>query len=219
MSVTIDSGAADSSPPLSVARAPAAELLVLAAFFLSGVSALTYQVTWQRLLYAEFGVDLQSITIIVSCFMLGLGLGSLVGGWLADRFQTKSLRLFGLVELSIGAFGVVSPWVIAMVGDWFSHIGPVTLAIASFAILLVPTLLMGATLPLLVGHFYRHYRSVGVTVGTLYFVNTFGAAAGAYATGLFAFNYLTLGGAIQSAAAVNFIVAGSALLAWRMGSR
>lgn len=219
MSVTIDSEAAAPSQPSTAMRARTAELLVLAAFFLSGVAALTYQVTWQRLLYAEFGVDLQSITIIVSCFMLGLGLGSLVGGWLADRFQLQSLPLFGLVELAIGVFGVVSPWVIAGVGDWFAQIGPVTLAVASFAILLVPTLLMGATLPLLVGHFYRRYKSVGVTVGTLYFVNTFGAAAGAYATGLFAFNYLTLGGAIQSAAAINFVVAGSALLAWRLGSR
>jgi predicted membrane-bound spermidine synthase len=204
---------------LAIARAPAAELLVLAAFFLSGVSALTYQVTWQRLLYAEFGVDLQSITIIVSCFMAGLGLGSLVGGWLADRLQARALRTFGIVELSIGAFGVVSPWVIATVGNAFGQIGPVTLAIASFAILLIPTLLMGATLPLLVGHFFARYRSVGVTVGTLYFVNTFGAAAGAYGTGLLAFNYLTLGGAIRGAAAINFAVAASALLAHRMGSR
>lgn len=50
--------------------------LVLAPFVLFAIAALTYQVTWQRLLYAEFGVDLQPITIIVSCFMLGLGLGS-----------------------------------------------------------------------------------------------------------------------------------------------
>ena len=97
MSITVDSGTEALPQPLTGARAPAAELLVLAAFFLSGVSALTYQVTWQRLLYAQFGVDLQSITIIVSCFMLGLGVGSLVGGWLADRLPSKALRTFGLV--------------------------------------------------------------------------------------------------------------------------
>lgn len=219
MSITVDSGTEALPQPLTGARAPAAELLVLAAFFLSGVSALTYQVTWQRLLYAQFGVDLQSITIIVSCFMLGLGVGSLVGGWLADRLPSKALRTFGLVELAIGLFGIVSPAVISTVGDWFALVGPVTLAVASFAILLIPTLLMGATLPLLVGHFYARYQSIGVTVGTLYFVNTLGAAAGAYATGLFAFNFLTLDGAIHVAVAVNFVVAASALVAWRMSSR
>ncbi len=64
---------------LPLSRLSGTEWLVLAAFFLSAVSAPTYQVTWQRLLNAEFGVDLKSITIIVSCFMLGRGLGSFLG--------------------------------------------------------------------------------------------------------------------------------------------
>lgn len=207
---------ADSTGPrLQAQSVPRAEWLVLAAFFLSGVSALTYQVAWQRLLYAEFGVDLESITIIVSCFMLGLGLGSLLGGWLADRFPARHLRVFGLVECSIGLFGAASPWVIQAIGETLSHTGPATLAASSFAILLVPTLLMGATLPLLIAHFYSRYRSVGVTVGTLYFVNTLGAAAGAYATGLFVFNYLTIGGSIRAAVIINFTVAAAALIAAR----
>jgi hypothetical protein len=90
-----------------------------------------------------------------------------------------------------------------------------TLAASNFAILLVPTLLMGTTLPLLIAHFYSHYRSVGVTVGTLYFVNTLGAAAGAYATGLLVFNYLTIGGSIRAAVIINFTVATAALIAAR----
>lgn len=207
--------AQSAGPSLQSGPAPQTEWLVLAAFFLSGVSALTYQVAWQRLLYAEFGVDLESITIIVSCFMLGLGLGSLLGGWLADRFPSRHLRVFGLVEGSIGLFGLASPWVIQRIGETLSHANPLTLATSSFAILLVPTLLMGTTLPLLIAHFYRRYRSVGVTVGTLYFVNTLGAAAGAYATGLFVFNYLTVGGSIRSAAVINFSVAAVALFASR----
>lgn len=208
---TLDSALTSSSARIAVH----AEGLVFAAFFLSGVSALTYQVAWQRLLYARFGIDLESITIIVSCFMLGLGLGSLLGGWLADRFTRRVLRVFALVELSIGLFGLASPGVIRGVADSLSHVGPVTLAAASFVILLVPTLLMGATLPLLIAHFYRRYQSVGVTVGTLYFVNTLGAAAGAYATGLVVYNHLTIGGSIHAAAAINFTVAGAALLASR----
>ena len=192
-----------------------AEWLVLAAFFLSGASALTYQVAWQRLLYAQFGVDLQAITIIVSCFMLGLGIGSLLGGWLADRFPQLNLRTFALVEFSIGLFGLVSSWLIRTIGESISLAGPVALSATSFSILLVPTLLMGATLPLLIAYFYRHYRSVGVTVGKLYFVNTLGAAAGAYTTGLVVFNYLTLSGSIRVAVIINFVVAAAALIASR----
>lgn len=215
MRVAQDPGIGSANRTAALSLLSGAEWLVLAAFFLSGISALTYQVTWQRLLYAEFGVDLESITIIVSCFMLGLGVGSLLGGWLADGFHLLSLRIFGLVELSIGLFGLASPWVIPAVGESFQHSGPAMLAIASFAILLLPTLLMGATLPLLIAHFYSRYQSVGVTVGNLYFVNTCGAAAGAYATGLFVFNYLTLGETIRVAAAINFVVATAALLASR----
>jgi predicted membrane-bound spermidine synthase len=215
MDVVRENTAHSAGPTQKAGSAPRAEWLVLAAFFLSGVSALTYQVAWQRLLYAEFGVDLESITIIVSCFMLGLGIGSLLGGWLADRFPTRHLRVFGFVELSIGLFGIASPWVIMGIGETLSHAGPVMLATSSFAILLVPTLLMGATLPLLIAHFYGRYHSVGVTVGTLYFVNTLGAAAGAYATGLVVFNYLTIGGSIRAAVVINFAVATAALLASR----
>ena len=54
-------------------------------FFVSGIAALIYQVCWQRLLFQAFGVDIESVTIIVSTFMLGLGLGALAGGQLSDR--------------------------------------------------------------------------------------------------------------------------------------
>ena len=78
-------------------------------FFVSGVAALVYQVCWQRLLFAAFGVDIDSVTIIVSVFMLGLGLGALVGGDLADRRPGWALRFFALAELGIGVFGLFSP--------------------------------------------------------------------------------------------------------------
>ncbi len=63
------------------------EPVLLAVFFVSGGSALIYQVAWQRLLFSAFGVDIESITIVVSTFMLGLGCGALLGGQAADRFQ------------------------------------------------------------------------------------------------------------------------------------
>jgi xanthine/uracil permease len=62
------------------------------AFFLSGAVALIYQVCWQRLLFAVVGVDIESVTPIVSAFMLGLGLGAALGGIWPIALRQKSLR-------------------------------------------------------------------------------------------------------------------------------
>ena len=80
-----------------------------AIFFISGFSALIYQVCWQRLLFTGFGVDLTSITVIVSVFMAGLGVGAYFGGRIADKFSTRLLIIFCLIELGIGCFG--TKWV------------------------------------------------------------------------------------------------------------
>lgn len=85
-------------------------------FFVSGIAALIYQVCWQRLLFEAFGVDIESVTIIVSTFMLGLGLGALAGGQLSDRYPGQALALFAFIELAVGVFGICSPWLIRAAG-------------------------------------------------------------------------------------------------------
>lgn len=70
------------------------DVLLLGSFFISGCSALIYQVCWQRALYGVIGVDIDSITIIVSVFMLGIGMGGMAGGWLADRRPACRLRWY-----------------------------------------------------------------------------------------------------------------------------
>jgi predicted MFS family arabinose efflux permease len=79
-----------------------------ALFFFSGFPALIYQLTWQRSLFRIFGVNTETVTIVVTAFMLGLGLGSLVGGWISTRRNADALLLLGVIELSTAAFGVVS---------------------------------------------------------------------------------------------------------------
>src|SRR5882762_8848288 len=81
---------------------------VAAAFFLSGFAALVYQVAWQRLLFVIVGVDIESITIIVSTFMLGLGVGAALGGIMADRFPQRILLTFCLFEAFIAGYGLIS---------------------------------------------------------------------------------------------------------------
>src|ERR1700734_459155 len=77
-------------------------------FFVSGFPALLYQIVWQRALFTIYGVNIESVTVIVTVFMLGLGLGSLAGGRLSTWPRIRALRAFGAIEVSIGAFGIVS---------------------------------------------------------------------------------------------------------------
>src|SRR5260221_7971049 len=83
-------------------------LLLSHLFFFSGMPALIYQIVWQRVLFAIYGVNAESVAIIVSAFMLGLGLGSLVGGRLSVRFPRYGVLIFGIAELDIALFGLAS---------------------------------------------------------------------------------------------------------------
>ena len=82
-------------------------LLLSLIFFFSGASAIIYQVAWQRILTTYYGVGAISIVLIVSVYMAGLGIGSLLGGFLAERVKNK-ISLYFMVELLIGCFGVIS---------------------------------------------------------------------------------------------------------------
>lgn len=130
-------------------------------FFFSGFPALIYQLTWQRSLFLIFGVNIESVTIVVTAFMLGLGLGSLAGGWLSKRRDVPPLPLLAAIELLTGAFGAASLTIFDKVGGWTIGLSLPATAVVSLALVLVPTLLMGATLPVLVGHLVRRSGKVG----------------------------------------------------------
>ena len=174
-----------------------------AIFFISGLSALIYQVCWQRLLFTGFGVDLTSITVIVSVFMAGLGIGAFFGGRIADKFSKNIIILFCLIEFGIGCFGLLSHQLILNLQDMLIHANLVMTAWGSFILLLFPTFLMGTTLPLLTSFFNQHIQNIGDSIGQLYFYNTLGAAFGALATGFILFNQFTLSHTIYIAAMLN----------------
>src|SRR3954462_8659357 len=73
-------------------------------FFVSGFPALLYQVVWQRALFTIYGVNIESVTLIVTVFMLGLGLGSLAGGRISRMSGLRPLAAFGMIETGIGVF-------------------------------------------------------------------------------------------------------------------
>lgn len=185
---------------------PAASPWLLVVFFLSGAAALVYQVVWQRALFAVYGIDIASVTIVVTAFMLGLGVGSLAGGLCSRRAPEAALSLFAASELATGAFGVASLGIFDAVAAVTVGAGHLMTGIVAFLLLLIPTTLMGATLPLLVGHLARRSGNVGWAVGNLYFANTVGAAVGAFAAADQLLGLLGLSGSVHLAAGCNALL-------------
>ena len=186
-------------------------------FFFSGFPALIYQLTWQRALFLIFGVNIESVTIVVTAFMLGLGIGSLAGGWLSRRQGIPLLPLLAAIEFLTGAFGLVSLSIFEKVGDFTIGLSLPATAAAALTLVTVPTLLMGATLPVLVGHLARCSGRLGSAVGLLYYVNTLGAGAACLACAVLLFPFLGMSGSIYVAVAVNGTVALGALAAQWFG--
>jgi spermidine synthase len=185
--------------------------LVSFVFWASGFASLLYQVIWQRKLFTIYGTNIEAITVVVTAFMLGLGVGSLIGGALSRDPKRNVLQIFGLVEVGIGLYGAISIPLIDWVGHSTIQVSLVGAGVLAFALVLIPTLLMGATLPLLVSHLVRATSDVGRSVGLLYFVNTLGAAAGAYAAVALFLRHLGLSGSVYVAVAVNLFI-GAAML-------
>lgn len=175
-------------------------------FFISGLSALIYQICWQRLLFTGFGVDLTSITVIVSVFMAGLGIGAFFGGRIADKFSNHIILIFCLIEFGIGAFGLISHDAITILQRILIQANIFQTAVGNFSLLLFPTFLMGTTLPLLTTFFNKYIENIGDSIGRLYFFNTLGAALGALMTGFLLFNYFTLSQTIYIAATLNLTI-------------
>lgn len=180
-------------------------------FFCSGFPALIYQLVWQRALFGMFGVNAESVTVIVAAFMLGLGLGSVAGGWLSRRRSLPLLPLLASIELLTACFGLASPRIFDAVDRLVLGASlPVTATVA-LGLVLVPTLLMGATLPVLVGEVVRRTANVGGAVGILYDVNTLGAGVACLVSTVALFPFVGMRGALLAAVAMNLAVAAGAL--------
>lgn len=202
---------------LPLARAadhlPAWTKVLCALFFFSGFPALIYQLTWQRELFRIFGVNSESVTIVVTAFMLGLGLGSLAGGWVSKRRGISLLPLLAAIEIMTAAFGIVSLSVFEKVGELIVSWPLPAMAAVNLLLVIVPTLLMGATLPILVSHLVRRSGQVGNAVGLLYYVNTLGAGAACVVCCAVLFPFLGMHGAVFTAVGVNIAVAIGAVVA------
>jgi spermidine synthase len=189
---------AEASAETGLAHAAQPRLLrgaAFVAFFLSGASSLVFQTLWSRQLSHVFGSSSLAVSSVVSVFMAGLGLGAFWFGRRADRVRDP-LLLYAAAEFLVGCAALLVPWLVRADG-WLAavnaalraHLGAGSFAfvLARFAcivpILIVPTTLMGSTLPLLSRHFVAQHSSpeqASRQVGRLYAVNTFGAVVGVF---------------------------------------
>lgn len=196
-------------------------LLVYPLFFASGAAGLIYEVVWTRMLLATFGAGLYAVCAVLAAFMAGLALGSWVLGRASDRLS-RPLALYAGLEGAIGLTGLLLPLLLRRVDlvdhwaylHWGQNFGVLTgfrFALA-FGAMLVPTTLMGATLPVLSRFLVRDRSHLGMHVGALYSINTFGAVCGAFAAGFILIGRLGLASTEHLAAGFNFLVALLAIL-------
>ncbi len=187
-------------------------LLLSFLFFCSGMPALVYQIVWERALFAIYGVNAESVAVIVSAFMLGLGIGAIIGGKLSARFPRHGIVLFAVAELGTAVFGLFSLPIFRWAAAFSAGASLPRTVVFSLLLLIVPTVLMGATLPLLVEHLVRSSGRVGYSVATLYFVNTFGSATACALSATFLLRDFGETGSTTLAAIVNTVVGATAFL-------
>jgi len=190
-------------------------------FLASGAAGLVYEVVWSKQISYMLGNSLYAVSTVVAAFLTGLALGAYVLGVRVAR-RRRGARAYAALELGIGVLGLVSVPLLRgldpVVGTLYRSLGGESALFATarflllFLILLPPTALMGATLPVLVGHL--EHRSVGPALARLYAINTAGAVLGSALAGFVLLPGIGLTASTWVAAVLNLLAAG---LAWRAG--
>ncbi len=195
--------------------------ILLLVFFLSGACALAYQIIWIRLFGLIFGGTTLSMSVVIAVFMGGLAIGSHVIGKYAAKVSNR-VRLYGILEIVLGIVAAVLFFGIKHLAKLiyvlpFNH-GIHTISgigvrfILSALLLLVPTMIMGGTLPVLLRALTDDKKKIIVNTSLLYAVNTLGAMSGAFVVGVILIRFIGVTGTNMLAAAVNVVMGAIALL-------
>ena len=168
--------------------------LILSVFAISGFTALGYQVLWTRTLVFFLTSEIHSFTIMLTSFLFGLGLGSLLFSQFIDK-QKNLLLILGLVEILVGLSAVLTLWEFGKIAnilqfiesllssDWSTYVWG--RFIISFFIMLVPAMLLGTVFPILSKIYTHNFQKVGGSIGIIYAVNAFGSIAGPFVAAFF----------------------------------
>jgi spermidine synthase len=194
---------------------------VFALFYLSGIAGLIYQVLWLRRLSVVFGVTVYAASTVLAAFMAGLALGSALSGRVLRR-GLSPLKAFAIAEILIGVTGLLSPFLLD--AAWVLYgalhdLAPESLSVltvarlvCSFAILAIPTTMMGITLPLLTAACTEQDRTAvfdggaATNVSLLYSLNTLGAMTGTLLAGYLLIPDLGITNSFLLAASINVLV-------------
>ncbi|NIM02008.1 MAG: hypothetical protein GTN89_14600 [Acidobacteria bacterium] len=201
------------SPP----RTSTARWAILFLFLLSGATSLVYEVVWLRKLILIFGSTQFATSTVLSTFMAGLALGAFIAGRRMTRSATAPLKIYGLLEIGIGIYALLVPLLFRVTSPvyralWDAGLSEsfVALSLAKFVgiavILLPPTVMMGATLPVLARQVADDPERIGGKVGTLYAINTFGAVTGTFLAGFVFVPHLGVRQTLWATAAVNGVL-------------
>jgi spermidine synthase len=189
--------------------------LVGVCFVLSGATGLIYEVLWARMLGLVFGATTLAVSTVLAAFMGGLALGSALAGRFAARIK-RPVRAYGIIELGIALYAVAVPFLFSWVDNIYAliweQLQPGQFAFSvwrfalSFLMLLIPTTLMGATLPVLSAVLVRSPGFKSTSVTRLYTRNLVGAICGTIAAGFFLLPTFGVRATIYTAAAINVVI-------------
>ena len=212
----MEAHAAKSTAQVPATSSRSLALLTLTLFFLSGAFALVYQVAWVRAMTLEFGSTTLAVSTVLTVFMGGLGLGAWLIGRRIDQAH-MALFTYGVLELVLAAYTLSTPLLIRHLMPWFSQllIGSadsfLMLSLVRFVAAVVllgpPTILMGATLPVLSRFWALRSEDAGRWAGLLYGINTVGAFAGTLAAGFYLLRYIGLSRTLYLVATCNVLLA------------
>ena len=200
-------------------------VIILLLYFFSGATALVYQLVWSRMLMHVFGSTAMALGTVLAAFMAGMAIGSWMIGKAADKSK-NCLRLYAYLEIGLALVALISHILL-------SRIGPVHLALHDtfgfssavfgvirfllvFSLVMGPTILMGATLPVLARLLANHRSKVGINLSTLYATNTFGAVCGVLITGFYLIGKFGVHVPVYMAVVVNILIA---CIAWLISLR
>ena len=210
----MSSRVASKSSAISAPQVASPAILIPALLlFVSGAAALVYQVLWIKQLSLVVGVEVYAITTGISAFFAGLALGGLLFGRWADRLQQPVLLYAGL-EVLVAVLGVGATFAMSLAASPFAwleqHIGLLAWVLP-FALVGIPALLMGGTLPVLVRSLATEPQQLGKAGGHLYAANTAGAIAGTLLAAFVLIATLGVRGSALAAAMLNLLAAAGAL--------
>ncbi|MDB6025949.1 MAG: spermine/spermidine synthase family protein [Verrucomicrobiales bacterium] len=189
--------------------------MVLFLFFCSGATALIYEVIWSKSLSLMFGSTVQAQTVVLAVFMGGLALGNRIIGARADLLR-RPLAAYGCIEAIIGLYAFFFTWIYHHADSFFVWLGssmldkPMALLFLkggiSISLLLVPTILMGGTLPLLAAWLQRNSANAGQRSAIFYSVNSLGAVFGSFLAGFILVQAMGLPATLQMTGFANVAI-------------